>query len=84
MKKTLNKIQFQFLLEEILEEKNISVSQMANDLDIGRTSLSNMKNKLPNYPQLDTLLIICNYLEIQLSDLIKIKYHDKSSRNTKK
>jgi len=72
MKKTIDNIKFEFLLEEILEKKQISIYKMSEDLKIPSSRLYDMKNHLPNYPQLNTLIIICNYLEIQLNDLVKI------------
>ena len=78
MRRQTNKVKFDFRLAEILEEKKIKVKDLAEATGIEASRISDMKNKLNHFPQLNTLLIICNYLNIQINELIVIKYPKKA------
>jgi len=76
METTVKGIPISVNLGEILKKKGITPRAMALDLGIDPGSIYDLKNKLVIVPNLRKLLIICNYLNIQISDMIKIKYED--------
>lgn len=60
-------------LRELLDEKNISVSELSALTGIGRTTLSNLANseKLPEKTKYETIKKICKSLYILPTDLLK-------------
>jgi DNA-binding phage protein len=57
-------------LKSILAEKNISISKMAIDTDVSRTSLHAILNGKGN-PKIRLLVIIIEYLGMQPKDFFK-------------
>ena len=58
-------------IESLLREKNISKNRVCKELDIPRTNLNRYCNN--NFQRLDAGLLckLCNFLNIDISDLIK-------------
>lgn len=58
-------------IESLLREKNISKNRVCKELDIPRTNLNRYCNN--NFQRLDAVLLckLCNFLNIDISDLIK-------------
>ncbi|MDT2524933.1 MULTISPECIES: helix-turn-helix domain-containing protein [Enterococcus] len=59
-----------FNLKSILEEKDISISQLAKDTDISRPSISAIYNNTSKSVNIDFLDRIMKYLEVSLSELV--------------
>ena len=58
-------------IEKLLQEKNISKNSLCKELDIPRTNLNRYCNN--KFQRLDAMFLckLCNFLNIDISDLIK-------------
>ena len=57
-------------IEELLREKNISKNRICKELDIPRTNLNRYCNN--KFQRLDAMFLckLCNYLQVDISELI--------------
>jgi len=59
-------------LKELLEERKISIRQLAKDIDYRFESVRKLYNdEMERLPK-DLIYRVCMYLEIEISDLLKI------------
>lgn len=58
-------------IEKLLQEKNISKNRLCKELDIPRTNLNRYCNN--KFQRLDAMFLckLCNFLNVDISDLIK-------------
>lgn len=60
-------------LPELLEERNLSRTQLCKDLDLQRTNLNRYYRD--NFQRIDAALIVklCEYLNCDISDLLELR-----------
>lgn len=60
-------------LKEILDGRNISIRQVARDIDYRFATVRQMYNdEIKHYPK-DLISKLCEYLEVEISDILKLK-----------
>ncbi len=59
-------------LKRILEERGIKQSQLAKKLGVSTVSLSNWSTG-KSLPSLETVVRICQILDVKIDDLVQIK-----------
>lgn len=60
-------------LDKLLEEKNISLTELSNEIDISIVNLSRLKTGNVKAIRFSTLEKICNYLHCKPGDLLDIE-----------
>ena len=59
-------------LDKLLEEKNITLTELSNEIDISIVNLSRLKTGNVKAIRFSTLEKICKYLECKPGDLLDI------------
>lgn len=60
-------------LKELLDERNISIRQVSRDIDYRFATIRQMYNdEMKHYPK-DLISKLCEYLEVGIDDLLKLK-----------
>lgn len=59
-------------LKEILDERRISIRQVARDIDYRFESVRQMYNNETDRYNRELLAKLCDYLQVDISDLIKL------------
>lgn len=60
-------------LDKLLEEKNITLTELSNEIDISIVNLSRLKTGNVKAIRFSTLEKICNYLHCKPGDLLDIE-----------
>ncbi|EGQ1747194.1 helix-turn-helix transcriptional regulator [Staphylococcus pseudintermedius] len=57
-------------LDEVLKERNVSLTELSNAVNVTIANLSNLKTGKAKAVRFSTLEAICNYLDCQPGDII--------------
>jgi len=69
-------VQLQSNLKTILDERNLSIRQVSKDIDYRFESVRQLyNNDTKQFPR-DLLVKLCAYLEVDISDLLKLDRQD--------
>ena len=69
-------MQLQSNLKTILDERNLSIRQVSKDIDYRFESVRQLyNNDTKQFPR-DLLVKLCAYLEVDISDLLKLDRQD--------
>jgi len=60
-------------IKKIIKQKKISYAKMAEDTNISRSTLADIFRGKTQNPRMDTLKIICDYLDLNEEDIYKSK-----------
>lgn len=63
-------------LDDILKKRGIKPIDLAEAINVDPSQIYNMQNKLKPIPNLRRLVVICNYLKVQITEIIEIKFTD--------
>lgn len=67
------KLKIEICLKALLEEKNISQRELSRKLDITFTTINKMCNNTLQHFPLQTLANICEELDVEISDVLRLK-----------
>ncbi|RPJ25923.1 MAG: XRE family transcriptional regulator [Nitrosopumilales archaeon] len=62
----------------ILEHRNLTIEQVSRNTGLSKTTMYNFINNTYRRMRLDTLLIMCEYLEVTVDQLIGMESKDNS------
>ena len=66
-------------LKEVLDGRNLSIRQVARDIDYRFATVRQMYNdEMKHYPK-DLIGKLCEYLDVGISDLLKLKDESKTA-----
>ena len=57
-------------LSNLMRKKGLTITKLANDTGISRTTLTSLFHNSGNGIQFDTLNVLCNYFHISISELL--------------
>lgn len=64
-------------LAELLAERNLKITRVANDIDeLSRNTINSIANNKTKMMQIDTINLLCQYLGINVSDFFEFKPFD--------
>ena len=66
-------------LDEVMAEKNVTVTELAKAVDISRVNMSHLKSGKIKAIKMSTLDGICSYLECEPGDILKYEKDDTCS-----
>lgn len=63
--------QYRIRLWELMEERNLKITQVSKDTGLSRPTLNNIKFNRNKAIQIETIDILCNYFKITPGELFK-------------